>query len=182
MKNFAVTFAILAVILSARSAPAADLRALCDSPPKFHTEIISKSSRKYTVRMGGKIDGEMTRDPVGYWGYNQYWEPNFFVRLENVGDVVVVNPWLRRTDSPDTRTLESIIDYVLKPGMSDEEKARALWEFEIKHRFHATTEDDEVNDVVKMYNCYGYTLCYNESLVMSDLWRATGLKVRKGGA
>lgn len=180
MKTILIFFTLLAVILSVQSSTAEDLRALCDSPPKYHREIISDGSHKYTVRMGGKIDGGMTRDPVGYWGYNQYLEPNLFVRLENVGDVVVINPWLRRTDRPDTRTMQGILDYVLKPGMSDAEKARALWEFEIKHRFHATTEDDEVNDVIKMYNCYGYTLCYNESLVMSDLWRAAGLPVRRG--
>jgi len=84
------------VILFAQSSSAADLRTLCDSPPEYHAEIITKGSHKYTVRMGGKIDGEMNRDPVGYWGYNQYWEPNLFVRLENVGDVVVVNPWVNR--------------------------------------------------------------------------------------
>jgi len=180
MKNFTVSVTVLVLILSVRPSSAADLRSLCNTEPKYHTEIISKGSREYTVRMDGRLDGEMTRDPVGYWGYNQYWEPNLFVRLENVGDVAVVNPWIQRADRPDTRTMQGILDYVLEPGMSDEEKARALWEFEIKHRFHATTEDDEVNDVIKMYNCYGYTLCYNESLTMSDLWRAAGLKVRRG--
>ena len=180
MKAFLTSSAVLAMILFVQSSSAADLRTLCDGPPKYHREIISSGSHKYTVRMGGRFDGEMTRDPVGYWGYNQYWEPNLFVRLENVGDVPVVNPWLRRADRPDTRTMEQILDFVLEPGMSDAEKARTLWEFEIKHRFHATTEDDEVNDVIKMYNCYGYTLCYNESLVMSDLWRAAGLPVRRG--
>ena len=130
--------------------------------------------------MGGAIDGEMTRDPVGYRAYDQYWEPNIFVRIENTGNHPIVNPWLRRTDQPDTRHLQSIVDFVLKPGMSDAEKARALWEFEIKRRFHATTDDDEVSDAVKVHNCYGYTLCQNESLVMADLWRKAGLKIRKG--
>jgi hypothetical protein len=130
--------------------------------------------------MGGQFDGEMTRDPVGYWAYDQYWEPNLYVRLENVGDELVVNPWLRRTDRPDTRSVQRIVEHVLQPGMSDAEKARAIWEFEIKQRFHATTESDEVKDVVKRFNCYGYTLCGDESKVLGDLWRAAGLPVRQG--
>jgi hypothetical protein len=130
--------------------------------------------------MGGAIDGAMTRDPVGYWAFDQYWEPNLSVRLENVGDVPVVNPWLRKEGAPDTRTPRSIVEHVVSPSMSEREKARRLWEFEIKNRFHATTEDEEVDDVVKRFNCYGYTLCGNESKIMSDLWRAAGLKVRRG--
>jgi hypothetical protein len=60
------------------------------------------------------------------------------------------------------------------------QRARRLWEFEIKNRFHATTEDHEVDDVIKRFNCYGYTLCGNESKIMSDLWRGAGLKTRRG--
>ncbi|HLA41428.1 MAG TPA: hypothetical protein VJ417_15605, partial [Candidatus Glassbacteria bacterium] len=108
------------------------------------------------------------------------WEPNIFVQLQNVGKVPLVNPWLRRADRPDTRTIQGLVDFATRPEISEEEKARRLWEFEIAHRFHATTEDMEVNDVVKLYNSYGYTLCYDESRIMSDLWRTAGLKVRKG--
>jgi hypothetical protein len=159
---------------------AGDLRTLCDSTPKFHTELFSSDDHTYTVRMGGSIDGEMTRDPVGYWAFDQYWEPNIYVRLENVGDVPIVNPWLQREGKPDTRSVQSILDYVVNPSMTERERARRLWEFEIKNRFHATTDDEEVDDVVKRFNGYGYTLCGNESKIMSDLWRAAGLRVRRG--
>ncbi len=166
-----------------------DLDRLAGDPPTYHVEKIKSGRHAYSVRMGGKVDGEMTRDPVGYWAYDQFWEPNLYVRLENVGSVPVVNPWLRRADRPDTRSVASIVDFVVKPGMSEREKARAIWEFEIKQRFHATTmpafgaeneRNYEVNDVIKRFNCYGYTLCQNESIILSDLWRAAGLKVRRG--
>ncbi len=173
-----IAFAL--VILWAAAGSAADLRNLCQDTPKYHSEAIEGGNRTYTVRMGGRIDGEMTRDPVGYWSYDQFWEPNAYVRLENVGDVPVVNPWLRRADRPDTRSAKSIVDFVIDPSMSDAEKARRIWEFEIRQRFHATTEDNEVDDVVKRFNCYGYTLCGNESKIISDLWRAAGLRVRRG--
>jgi len=34
--------------------------------------------------------------------------------------------------------------------------------------------------IVKVYNIYGYTLCGNDAQVISDLWRAAGLKTRRG--
>ncbi|MCW5979305.1 MAG: hypothetical protein KIT09_14615 [Bryobacteraceae bacterium] len=174
---FARTAAV--ALLGPLLAPAADLRTACADPPRYHSERI-EGRHAYTIRMGGRIDGEMTRDPVGYWAFDQYWEPNLYVRLENAGEAPVVNPWLRRADKPDTRSVKAIVDHLVKPSMSDGEKARRLWEFEIKNRFHATSNDEEVDDAIKRFNVYGYTLCGNESKVMSDLWRAAGLRVRRG--
>ncbi len=166
--------------LLARSAVGADLRTQCGANTKRQVENVDSSRFAYSVNMSGKIDGPMTRDPIGYWAYDQYWQPNVEVRIENVGDTAVINPWLQRVGTPDTRSLQSIVASIVKPGMSDKEKARRLWEFEINNRFHATTQDDEVADVVKRVNVYGYTLCYDESKDLSDLWRAAGLKVRQG--
>ncbi len=167
-------------LLLAGSASGADLRTQCGTNPKRQVETIDSSRYTYSIDMGGKIDGPMTRDPIGYWAYDQYWEPNVKVTLANIGDTPVVNPWIRREGTPDTRNLQSIVNSIVKPGMSDKEKARRIWEYEINNRFHATTQDDEVADVVKRVNVYGYTLCYDESKDISDLWRAAGLKVRKG--
>ena len=161
-------------------AVAQDLRTQCGSSIKSHVEAIDSASHSYSIQMGGKIDGERTRDPIGYWAFDQYWEPNVSVRLENIGDTPVVNPWLHRAGSMDTRNLQSIVASIIQPGMSDKEKARRVYEFEVSHRFHATTQDDEVPDVVKRINIYGYSLCYDESKAISDLWRAAGLKVRQG--
>jgi hypothetical protein len=177
--RFTITAFLLAALFPAAGA-AADLRALCAGPAKSETQLVGSSGHAYTVRMGGSIDSEMTRDPLGYWAYDQYWEGNVSVRLENVGDVPVVNPWIRREGRPDTRTLRSIVDFVVTPAMSDREKARRLYEFDIRQRFHATTNDEEVDDVVKRFNAYGYTLCGNQSKIIGDLWRAAGLRVRRG--
>lgn len=164
----------------AGSAAGQNLCRQCGTNTKKQVETIDSSHYTYAIDMDGKIDGPMTRDPIGYWAYDQYWEPNVRVTMENIGDTPVVNPWLQRAGTMDTRTLQSIVDSIVKPEMSDKEKARRIWEFEINNRFHATTQDDEVADVVKRVNVYGYTLCYDESKVISDLWRAAGLKVRKG--
>ena len=168
----------------AQAARAADLRMQCGAAPKSQIALLNTllpgEKGSYTVHMGGSIDGAMTRDPMGYWAYDQYWEPNVSVRLENIGDTPVVNPWIQRVGQPDTRSLQAIVNSIVKPGMSDKEKARRLWEYEIQGRFHGTTQDDEVADEVKRVNIYGYSLCYDTSKGLSDLWRAAGLKVRQG--
>ena len=176
-----ISWLILAAgILFAGAAEGQDLRTQCGTHIKTQAETIDSNKFSYSIPMGGSIDGVMTRDPIGYWAYDQYWEPNISVRLENVGDTPVVNPWIQRAGTPDTRSLKAIVDSIITPDMSDKEKARRIWEYEIHTRFHATTQDDEVADVVKLVNVYGYSLCYDESKDISDLWRAAGLKVRKG--
>ena len=170
---------VLALTL-AQTAAGSDLRTQCAGVPRSQVQVLDTASASYTVRMGGKIDGAMTRDPVGYWAYDQYWEPNVSVGLENIGDTPVINPWIRRVGQPDTRNLQTIVASIVQPGMSDKEKARRLWEYEIQGRFHATTQDEEVGDEVKRVNIYGYSLCYDTSKGLSDLWRAAGLKVRQG--
>ena len=174
-------WAVLALSLAlAVNAAGQDLRTQCGANSKTHVETIDSAHAAYSIRMGGKIDGAMTRDPIGYWAYDQYWEPNVSVRLENTGDTPVVNPWIQREGAIDTRSLKSIVDSIMQPCMSDMEKARRLWEFDIHNRFHATSQDDEVGDLVKRVNVYGYSLCYDASKNISDLWRAAGLKVRQG--
>jgi len=58
---------------------------------KKHEEIITSGSRAYRVKMAGKIDGVMTRMPISYGAYYQGWQPNRFMRFENIGDTDVVN-------------------------------------------------------------------------------------------
>ena len=64
--------------------------------------------------------------------------------MENVGETDVINPWLSNGRN-DFRTLKEMVAGALRPGMTDREKALALWQFQTTHRFHATTGDPEVN-------------------------------------
>jgi len=60
------------------------------------------------------------------------------------------------------------------------DRARAIWEYQRRQRFHACTWDAECNDVLKVLNVYGYTLCGNEAHLINDLWKAAGLVTRRG--
>jgi hypothetical protein len=118
--------------------------------------------------------------PISYGAYYQGWQPNRFMRLENIGDTDVVNPWITINGKRNWRTLKDIADEATAGCTSEREKARAVWEFQRNHRFHATTWDRECDDAVKVYNIYGYTLCGNDAKVISDLWKAAGVRTRRG--
>ena len=147
---------------------------------KTHTETVANGRHQYPLRVAGTVDGATTRDPVGYSNYSQAWENNLFLCMENTGKELVENPWVIVNGACNWRSVEAILEGILEEGMSEGEKARAIWEFARRHRYHATTADDEVKDTVKMLNVYGYTLCWDEAYTVSNLWQATGLKIRRG--
>jgi hypothetical protein len=147
---------------------------------KKHEEVITTGSHIYEVTMAGNIDGVMTCMPISYGAYYQGWQPNRFMRLENIGETDIVNPWITINGKQNWRTLKQIANEATAGCTSEREKARAIWEFQRNHRFHATTWDSECDDAVKVYNIYGYTLCGNDAKVISDLWKVVGLRTRRG--
>jgi hypothetical protein len=125
------------------------------------------------------MDGTNCRSPIGgsFGIWDQSRESNRAVRMENVGATDVINTWLANGRN-DFRTLKELVAGALQPGMTDREKATALWRLQTTHRFHATTGDAEVNDPVKAINVYGYTTCGDDSVCRAGLWRTAGFKVR----
>src|SRR3954453_16115029 len=63
-----------------------------------HVEVSVRGKQKYTVVHGGTMDGTNCRTPIGC-GINregaieQTWQSNRAVRMENVGQTDVVDPW-----------------------------------------------------------------------------------------
>ena len=132
------------------------------------------------------MDGANCRSPVGVGmmdgpAIKQTWESNRAVRLENVGETDVVNPWLSNGRNS-FRTLGEIVSSAVDPGMTDREKAFALWFQEIRHRYHWSGDNDELGDPVKVFNVYGHNTCGNDSICLAGLCASgaeetSGLKV-----
>jgi hypothetical protein len=95
--------------------------------------------------------------------------------MENAGAADVVNPWLSNGRNT-FRSVEEIIATAVAPGMTDAEKAFALWFQEIRYRHHSPGDNNELGDPVKVFNVYGYNTCGNDSISLATLWRAAGLK------
>ena len=153
---------------------------LPDDRDKTAVVDIAASPHAYELRMDATVDGVMTRMPIGYAAYEQGWQPNRFVRMKNVGETDLINPRLVVNGKRKWQTLEEIAREAVGDYTADRDKARAVWEFTRHHRFHATTWCAECNDAVKVFNVYGYTLCGNDAIIISDVWQAAGLTTRSG--
>jgi hypothetical protein len=147
-----------------------------------HVEEITAAKREYRITHGGTMDGENGRSPRGggFGIWTQSWESNRSVRLENVGDTDVINPWLSNGRN-DFRTVQEIVAGAVKPGMTDRERAMAIWRLQTTHRFHAGAGDPaEMHDPVKVLNVYGYTTCGDDSICLARLWHEAGFPVSPG--
>jgi hypothetical protein len=149
--------------------------------PKRHVEEIDAGRHAYVVRQAGTMDGSNCRSPLGVGmmdgpAIEQTWESNRAVRLENRAVTDVLNPWLSNGRN-DFRTLDEIVASAVRPGMTEREKAFALWFQEIRHRYHWAGDNAELGDPVKVFNVYGHNTCGNDSICLAGLWRRAGLKV-----
>jgi hypothetical protein len=144
---------------------------------KRHIEEISAGKHGYRVVQAGTMDGRNCRSPQGVWTpLEQTWESNRSVRMENIGDSDIVNPWLDNGRN-DFRNVAAIVARAIEPGMSDKEKAIALWWQQIQYRFHYQGDNKELASPVKVLNVYGHNTCGNDSICLAGLWKSAGLKV-----
>lgn len=145
--------------------------------PQRHVQDIASGPQAYRVVQGGTMDGRNCRSPQGVWTpFEQTWESNRAVRMENVGTTDVINPWLSNGRN-DLRSIEAIVARAIEPGMTDEEKAMALWWQQIQYRFHYQGDNVELASPVKVLNVYGHNTCGNDSICLAGLWKTAGLKV-----
>jgi len=148
-----------------------------DDVSRRHTEAVTLSGHEYVLEQNGTLDGENCREPQsGVFPGRQTWESNRLVRMENVGQTDLVNPWLSNGRN-NFRSIEEIAAAVVEPGMTDAEKVWALWYQQTTHRYHFSPADREVKNPVKVFNVYGYNTCGDDSNCLAGLWRQVGLKV-----
>jgi hypothetical protein len=126
---------------------------------KEHVEEIAAGRHEYSITQGGTMDGRSCRLPMGCGiaregALLQTWESNRSVRMENVGEADVVNPWLSNGRN-NFRSVEEIVASAVAPGMTDAERAFALWFQEIQYRHHSPGDNNELGDPVKVFNVYG---------------------------
>ncbi|MGA2064930.1 MAG: putative Ig domain-containing protein [Thermoguttaceae bacterium] len=147
---------------------------------KRHVEEVAKGEHAYTVVHGGTMDGTNCRTPIGCGmaregAIEQTWQSNRAVRMENVGRSDLVDPWLSNGRN-NFRNMDEIVAAAVTPGMSDRDKAMALWFQQIRQRFHRAGDGQETGDPVKVFNTYGHNPCGSDAIIMGGLWRRAGLK------
>ena len=84
----------------------------------------------------------------------------------------------------DTTTPENILKSFIKPGMTDEQRAKALWTAAVKYRHQTIPANEyisgewEVHDPVKIFDVYGYCMCCCCSSLLEALNRLDGREAR----
>jgi len=169
--------------------------------PKEHIESIGSGAHTYTIEMGGTLDGFNTvYYPVTYDGFRREeskFEPNEYVIIENTGKVDVVNPRIVINGRRNWFSADDILASVLKPGMTDFEKAMAIFGFtssielqchENNRRVGPPYPDDRSNpsrnmfkeraNPVKAANCYYCSGCSLSAANFVVLCRHAGLMAR----
>jgi hypothetical protein len=166
-----------------------------------YARTITTSEATYGIEMGGTMDGFGSVHYVETYGGHMReavrFEPNDFLVIENVGDVDLVNPRIVVNGRRDWHSADAILAGILEPGMSDEEKALAIWghcssisvqAHENDLRVGPPGPDQSANpsantfgergDPVKAANCYYCSGCQYSAANLVVLLRHAGLEAR----
>jgi hypothetical protein len=144
--------------------------------PRSHVQNITTSPFTYSIMQGGTMDGKMCTTLPGVWEpYEQTWESNRSIRMENVGTSNIINPWLK-IGPVDFYSQQTMADSVVKGLSTDREKALAIFYFYITHRYHKGNGDNTAQgDVSQAVNVFGFNTCGNSTLCLSDLLDKVGM-------
>ncbi|MBL7223831.1 MAG: hypothetical protein ISS72_08260 [Candidatus Brocadiae bacterium] len=88
---------------------------------------------------------------------------------------------------PDVSSMEAWKQSFIRDGMTDAEKALAVWETAVAFRHQDAPPNEylqsegNVHDAIKMFNVYGYNMCCCASATIEQLARYVGLEARGYG-
>jgi hypothetical protein len=94
------------------------------------------------------------------------------------GAETLVLPKVVTSASVDCSSLESIVRGVLKPGMNDQEKVIALYNWCRRTIYHYRMMGADRRDVLRTINSYGGALCGSQAAVFRQLCKAAGFRAR----
>lgn len=162
-------------IANGRNQPGAPKVDAGDVPRTFVQEV-TRAPFTYNVKQGGTMDGKMCTTLPGVWEtYEQTWESNRSLRMENVGATDVINPWLS-IGPIDYFSQQTIAESVTRGLSTDREKALALYYYYITHRYHKANGDNAAQgDVSQLFNVFGFNTCGNSTLCIADLLDKVGI-------
>ena len=132
-------------------------------PPSTAPRVVESSGQSYEVPVGGTLGPE-----------------NVTVRVQNTGTTTIERGRLV-VNGRDWSSIDAILASVLSPGMTDEAKARALWQFVRENQYHwpsPSYQTREGTDPVELVGVYGYGLCTQVNAALGALFERAGLPAR----
>ena len=158
---------------------------------RTYTEEIAQNRATYRIEVGGTLDSHNTMNYAYCFGRNMMgvprFEPNQFLTIENMGETDVINPKVVVNGEHDWYSIETLLAEVIHEGMTDEEKAFALWEVFQENFYHCNDPEcyhiDGVlmadgMDPIRKLNSYENTNCHVMAIALATLWKAAGLDAR----
>ena len=98
---------------------------------KEHVQKIADSCQAYQVELGGTLDEFNTANYPETYGMStrleSKFQPNEHLVIENTGRADIVNPRIVINGRRNWYSADDILAGILKPGMTDAEKAVAIW-------------------------------------------------------
>ena len=164
--------------------------------PREKALTLTRKRQTFAIHLGGYLDesNSVTKGPEIYCPgpghmnppYDQVFEPNLYVTIENIGDTDLENPWLVANDQRDWFSSATMGREILRiaggRNATETEKAMATWRFvadEIYDSRAGLSWCDSRADPVKLFNVYGFEGCVADAIATSRLAAALGLEARE---
>jgi hypothetical protein len=152
---------------------------------------ITASRAEYSIELGGTLDSFNTAQYKPLPGANVIelpgFQPNVMLAIENTGQRNVVNPRIVVNDRHDWFSIDTLVAEVARPGMSDREKALAVFEVFRDNFYHTNAPmiwpergllSSHSYDPIKHLNWQENTGCSCMAIAMASVWERAGLKSR----
>lgn len=151
--------------------------------PGRRIERITAEQAEFTVTVAGTAD---------HWRMGPGWKndpgsahnPTRLLRISNCGDRSVINPRVIVDGGPDWFDIEHIVAEIVRPGMSDQEKSFALWQWVRRNLSDGPTFNGpiwgETRSMTRFMNMAGTGACGTYHIVMPVIGKHAGLQTFSG--
>ncbi len=135
----------------------------------------------------------MKRYSYVFFVFLLYFNCDFLIAQESTPKGVA----LKSSKNADMSSIENLVNDLVKPNMSDQEKAETVFDFLIKRTFHHDTPEEPIADLlenrkyngevsmledsIKVWNVYGFALCGSHSKYQTHIYNAMGMLGRVNG-
>lgn len=149
---------------------------------KICQKVIRSSCATYQVNVDGNLDEFNTRRFTGH--YECGFQPNISVTITNSGDVEVINPRITINGRRNWFSIQDILAEIIKPGMTDEEKTLAVWDW-CRNNISTGPGGGGIvygkdASVVAFINTVGVGACGTFHSAMPHLAKAAGVEAEAG--
>jgi hypothetical protein len=105
---------------------------------------------------------------------------DIYIMMKNIGKTPILGPRIVINGEKDWSTIEAILADIIEEGMTDRDKAIAIWQYvkDNMYHFNPPTLSDKLHDPVILFNVYGYGLCGDAARQVALLSKAAGMDAR----